>query len=196
MPPVVTVFVAQLKSKGPARLSFARPLPVALGLYPEITKTALAHIRRIMEAGALRAMLDEVMTAAHFLQPAARLVDPSSTGATLRSAATRSATSPCLVASSCRRRSRSTVRLRSRASAGSLAAAAASAPPESARLVGHHRALEMAGAILARLGRTGERDDVADVRPQSLAQCASPNAGSPAIGQMAGFPCWSVRLER
>lgn len=60
-PPVVTVFVAHLKSKGPARLSFARPLPVALDLYPAITKSAVAHIRRIMEAGALRAMLDEVM---------------------------------------------------------------------------------------------------------------------------------------
>jgi len=61
VPPVVTVFVAHLKSKGPARLSFARPLPVALEVYPEITKSAVAHIRRVMEAGALRAMLDEVM---------------------------------------------------------------------------------------------------------------------------------------
>ncbi len=60
-PPVVTCFVAHLKSKGPARLSFARPLPDALEAYPAITRSAVAHIRRIMEAGALRAMLDEVM---------------------------------------------------------------------------------------------------------------------------------------
>lgn len=70
-PPVVTCFVAHLKSKGPARLSFARPLPVALETYPAITRSAVAHIRRIMEAGALRALLDEVMAseAADALSP-------------------------------------------------------------------------------------------------------------------------------
>ena len=60
-PPAVSVYAAHLKSKGPARLSFANPRPVALREYPEITKSAVAHIRRVMEAGALRAMLDGVM---------------------------------------------------------------------------------------------------------------------------------------
>ncbi|MSU90618.1 endonuclease/exonuclease/phosphatase family protein [Rhodobacteraceae bacterium 2CG4] len=60
-PPAVSVYVAHLKSKGPARLSFAHPRPLALQTYPEITKSAVAHIRRVMEAGALRALLDAVM---------------------------------------------------------------------------------------------------------------------------------------
>ena len=60
-PPPVSVYVAHLKSKGPARLSFAHPQPVALQSYAKITKSAVAHIRRVMEAGALRAMLDGVM---------------------------------------------------------------------------------------------------------------------------------------
>ncbi|WP_116130886.1 endonuclease/exonuclease/phosphatase family protein [Tropicimonas sp. IMCC34043] len=62
-PPAVRIFVAHLKSKGPARVSFARPRPVVLDSYPQIAKSALAHIRRIMEAGALRAILDGVMRA-------------------------------------------------------------------------------------------------------------------------------------
>jgi len=62
-PPPVTVYVAHLKSKGPARLSFARPQPVALETYTGITMSAVAHIRRVMEAGALRAILNGVMTA-------------------------------------------------------------------------------------------------------------------------------------
>lgn len=45
-PPVVTCFVAHLKSKGPARLSFAQPQPVVLEAYPAITGSAVAHIRR------------------------------------------------------------------------------------------------------------------------------------------------------
>lgn len=60
-PPVVTVFVAHLKSKGPARVSFADPRPAILDLYPGIAKSALSHVRRVLEAGALRAMLDEIM---------------------------------------------------------------------------------------------------------------------------------------
>ena len=60
-PPTVTVYVAHLKSKGPARVSFADPKPVILETYPNIAKSALAHVRRVIEAGALRAMLDEVM---------------------------------------------------------------------------------------------------------------------------------------
>ncbi|WP_425052014.1 endonuclease/exonuclease/phosphatase family protein [Psychromarinibacter sp. S121] len=62
-PPPVTVFVAHLKSKGPARVSFAAPMPQILQTYPNIAKSALAHVRRIIEAGALRAMLDGVMMA-------------------------------------------------------------------------------------------------------------------------------------
>jgi hypothetical protein len=60
-PPVVTVYVAHLKSKGPARVSFADPKPDILETYPRIAKSALSHVRRVIEAGALRAMLDEVM---------------------------------------------------------------------------------------------------------------------------------------
>ena len=61
-PPPVSVYVAHLKSKGPARLSFAEPRPVALRRYAKITRSTVSHIRRVMEAGALRALLDEVMT--------------------------------------------------------------------------------------------------------------------------------------
>ncbi len=62
-PPEVSIFVAHLKSKGPARVSFAHPRPDVLASHPQIAKSALAHIRRVMEAGALRAMLDGVMKA-------------------------------------------------------------------------------------------------------------------------------------
>lgn len=60
-PPQVSVYVAHFKSKGPARLSFAEPRPEALIHHTKITKSAVAHIRRIMEAGAMRAILDSVM---------------------------------------------------------------------------------------------------------------------------------------
>lgn len=60
-PPVVTVFVAHLKSKGPARVSFADPKPEILESHPSIAKSVLSHVRRVLEAGALRAMLDAVM---------------------------------------------------------------------------------------------------------------------------------------
>ena len=60
-PPVVTVYVAHLKSKGPARLSFADPRPDILNDHPNIARSALSHVRRVLEAGALRAILDEVM---------------------------------------------------------------------------------------------------------------------------------------
>ncbi len=59
-PPEVAVYVAHLKSKGPARLSF-RNAPDVLDTWPTITKSAVSHIRRVMEAGALRAMLDAEM---------------------------------------------------------------------------------------------------------------------------------------
>ncbi len=60
-PPPVNVFVAHLKSKGPARLSFANPRPVVLQTHAQIAKSAVSHIRRVMEAGAFRALLDDVM---------------------------------------------------------------------------------------------------------------------------------------
>ena len=63
-PPPVTVYVAHLKSKGPARLSFAAPRPTALQNHAQIVKSAVSHIRRVMEAGALRAILDDTMRAA------------------------------------------------------------------------------------------------------------------------------------
>lgn len=59
--PDVALFVAHLKSKGPARVSFR-----GSGNVPQqwrgIVSSATSHIRRIVEAGALRAMLDETMT--------------------------------------------------------------------------------------------------------------------------------------
>ena len=60
-PPEVTVIVAHLKSKGPARVSFARPRPLVLQHHAQRAKSALAHIRRVMEAGAMRVMLDGMM---------------------------------------------------------------------------------------------------------------------------------------
>ncbi len=60
-PPLISIYVAHFKSKGPARLSFADPKPEALIHYAKITKSAVSHIRRVMEAGAMRAMLDVVM---------------------------------------------------------------------------------------------------------------------------------------
>lgn len=61
-PPEVTVFVAHLKSKGPARIS-GRDAPPALKLHRRVVTSAASHIRRVMEAGALRVMLDETMRA-------------------------------------------------------------------------------------------------------------------------------------
>ena len=61
-PPEVSVFVAHLKSKGPARLSGRDP-PPALLRHRRIVTSAASHIRRVMEAGALRVMLDEAMRA-------------------------------------------------------------------------------------------------------------------------------------
>jgi predicted extracellular nuclease len=58
--PDVQVFVAHLKSKGPARISFraSGEIPQA---YRSIVSSMTSHVRRVMEAGALRALLDEVM---------------------------------------------------------------------------------------------------------------------------------------
>jgi endonuclease/exonuclease/phosphatase family metal-dependent hydrolase len=63
MPPEVAIYVAHLKSKGPARLSF-RDAPEVLRTWPALTKSAVAHIRRVMEAAAFRALLDGVMKGA------------------------------------------------------------------------------------------------------------------------------------
>ena len=59
--PQVEVFVAHLKSKGPARISFrgSGDIPTE---WRDIVASATSHIRRVMEAGALRALLDGVMT--------------------------------------------------------------------------------------------------------------------------------------
>ncbi len=62
--PSVDIYVVHFKSKGPARLSFARPRPEALQKYAAITRAAVAHIRRVMEAAALRAILDAKMKSA------------------------------------------------------------------------------------------------------------------------------------
>ncbi len=59
-PPPIKVYVAHLKSKGPARLRGSRDNPV-LENHSGITLSAVSHIRRVMEAGALRAMLDADM---------------------------------------------------------------------------------------------------------------------------------------
>ena len=57
-PPEVIVVVAHLKSKGPARVSFAEPKPDILVHHASRAKSSLSHIRRVMEAGALRVLLD------------------------------------------------------------------------------------------------------------------------------------------
>ncbi len=60
-PPPISVYVAHLKSKGPARLSFAEPRPDVLEHHAQVTKSAVSHIRRVMEAGAMRVMLNAKM---------------------------------------------------------------------------------------------------------------------------------------
>lgn len=58
--PDVTVFVAHLKSKAPAALRSDRANPV-LRTNRFIAQTVVSHVRRIAEAGALRAILDGEM---------------------------------------------------------------------------------------------------------------------------------------
>lgn len=60
--PDVQIFVAHLKSKGPARISFRGSGEVPRE-WRDIVSSATSHIRRVMEAGALRAILDGVMAA-------------------------------------------------------------------------------------------------------------------------------------
>jgi endonuclease/exonuclease/phosphatase family metal-dependent hydrolase len=57
--PVIDVYVAHLKSKRPASLSFASPRAKVLQHYSSIVKIALSHIRRVMEAAALRAIIEK-----------------------------------------------------------------------------------------------------------------------------------------
>jgi predicted extracellular nuclease len=60
-PPQITVYVAHLKSKGPSALSFGAPKPPVLNAHAGIAKSVVSHVRRIAEAGALRAILDTEM---------------------------------------------------------------------------------------------------------------------------------------
>lgn len=60
-PPPITVYVAHFKSKGPARLESVGERAPALAAHRQVVSSAVAHIRRVMEAGALRAMLDAEM---------------------------------------------------------------------------------------------------------------------------------------
>lgn len=60
-PPLITVYVAHFKSKAPARLVSINGNSSALELHGQITRSAVAHIRRILEAAALRALLDKEM---------------------------------------------------------------------------------------------------------------------------------------
>ncbi|MCV0396672.1 MAG: endonuclease/exonuclease/phosphatase family protein [Rhizobiaceae bacterium] len=60
-PPPITVHVAHLKSKGPSRLRFPRERPPVLAEHASIAQSVVSHVRRIAEAGAMRAMLDVEM---------------------------------------------------------------------------------------------------------------------------------------
>ena len=61
-PPAVTIFGAHLKSKGPARLrEMVRSSDTVLDHHYALASSAVAHTRRVLEAGALRAMLDDHM---------------------------------------------------------------------------------------------------------------------------------------
>ncbi|SEA82528.1 endonuclease/exonuclease/phosphatase family protein [Rubrimonas cliftonensis] len=59
-PPDIAVFVAHLKSKAPARITTDRTLPVLME-HGGIARAVVSHVRRMVEAGALRAMLDAAM---------------------------------------------------------------------------------------------------------------------------------------
>jgi len=60
-PPVITVYVVHFKSKAPARLESIGGIAPTLDHHGQITRSAVAHVRRVLEAGALRAMLDAEM---------------------------------------------------------------------------------------------------------------------------------------
>lgn len=56
-PPPISVYVAHLKSKAPSRLASSAGNPV-LDSHGTIARQTVAHIRRLMEAGAFRALLE------------------------------------------------------------------------------------------------------------------------------------------
>lgn len=60
-PPPVTIYVVHLKSKGPANLTFTPPIPAVQQDHATIAMSVVSHVRRIVEAGALRVMLNEEM---------------------------------------------------------------------------------------------------------------------------------------
>ncbi|KIT14524.1 endonuclease/exonuclease/phosphatase family protein [Jannaschia aquimarina] len=56
-PPEVELMVAHLKSKGPARLDFRASAPTDRAVRDTL-RSVVSHVRRVMEAGALREMLE------------------------------------------------------------------------------------------------------------------------------------------
>lgn len=60
-PPPITLYAAHFKSKAPARLASAQGQSESLAKHGSIVRAAVSHLRRVMEAGALRAVLDEHM---------------------------------------------------------------------------------------------------------------------------------------
>ncbi|MGF1476676.1 MAG: endonuclease/exonuclease/phosphatase family protein [Geminicoccaceae bacterium] len=60
-PPPITVYVAHFKSKGPTRLRRHANTPAVQDNHYGIAQSVVSHIRRIAEAGALRAILDTEM---------------------------------------------------------------------------------------------------------------------------------------
>jgi len=60
-PPPVTLYSTHFKSKAPARLASAQGQSQVLAQHGSIARSAVSHLRRIVEAGALRAVLDEHM---------------------------------------------------------------------------------------------------------------------------------------
>ncbi|MEM8850029.1 MAG: endonuclease/exonuclease/phosphatase family protein [Pseudomonadota bacterium] len=56
-PPEVELMVAHLKSKGPARIDFRASAPTD-GDVRDTLRSVVSHVRRVMEAGALREMLE------------------------------------------------------------------------------------------------------------------------------------------
>lgn len=60
-PPRVTVFVTHLKSKGPSTLDFKPPKSKVLNKHASIAQSVVSHVRRIVEAGAFRAIPNNEM---------------------------------------------------------------------------------------------------------------------------------------
>lgn len=60
-PPEVDVYVMHLKSKGPTTLDFKFPQADILEDHAQVAKQVVSHVRRVVEAGAARAILDTAM---------------------------------------------------------------------------------------------------------------------------------------